>query len=259
MNRKSPGFHPWSIALAGSILVHVLAMGMFLLIMGPPKSPFWETEVEWTWTAPETGKDSVPKHNNTRMTAGPAELQNHPVPTPASAAAAGGDETKSPTLTDAAGEKPATAENKTKTGTVEATSGISAGTGQLEKRASTEKRPPSSTQSTASVLSSEDPMRGVSTGYALVPPRIRDRMPVQLPGTFTPAGWSGNVLLVVEVLEDGQVGKIIIRRSSGVKAADEAARESVAHWRFEPAWQPQENKPVRVMTAVWVCYAQEGR
>lgn len=67
---------------------------------------------------------------------------------------------------------------------------------------------------------------------------------------------SGNVLLLVEVMEDGRVGKVVVNRSSGSKLLDESARENVALWRFEPARQPQGNKPVRAMTAVWFSYSK---
>ena len=44
--------------------------------------------------------------------------------------------------------------------------------------------------------------------------------------------------------------------SSGSKLLDESARENVSRWRFEPARQPQGNKPVRAMTSVWVSYSK---
>jgi protein TonB len=91
-----------------------------------------------------------------------------------------------------------------------------------------------------------------------VPPQIRERPALLLPAEATQAGLSGNVLLLVEVLEDGRVGKIIINRSSGSKLLDESARENLSRWRFEPARQPQGNKPVRAMTSVWVRYVKEG-
>jgi protein TonB len=100
----------------------------------------------------------------------------------------------------------------------------------------------------------EGPGAGDSTGYALVPPKLRER-PAILP---PPDGLSGNVLLLVEVLENGRVGKIVISRSSGSKVLDESARENVARWRFDPAWEPQGKKPARVLTSVWVRYAKEG-
>ncbi|MEW6615381.1 MAG: energy transducer TonB [Thermodesulfobacteriota bacterium] len=45
----------------------------------------------------------------------------------------------------------------------------------------------------------------------------------------------GVVLLKVEVLGDGGVGKIEVKRSSGYKALDESALEAVKNWKFLPA------------------------
>ena len=99
---------------------------------------------------------------------------------------------------------------------------------------------------------------GGSTGYALTPPRLKERPPLLLPPDALAIAGTAQVLLLVEVMENGRVGKISISRSSGVKVLDDAARENVARWRFEPAWQPQGKKTVRVMTAVWIRYTREG-
>ena len=45
-------------------------------------------------------------------------------------------------------------------------------------------------------------------------------------------GVQGRVVLNVEVLAEGMVGKINIRQSSGHEVLDQAALESVKHWRF---------------------------
>lgn len=66
------------------------------------------------------------------------------------------------------------------------------------------------------------------------------------------ANATGEVLLQVEVLADGRAGASRVIRSSGRRDLDEMARQNVAGWIFQPAWQPQTNKPVRVLTSVWV-------
>ncbi len=48
-------------------------------------------------------------------------------------------------------------------------------------------------------------------------------------------GWSGVVLLRVLVTQEGVVGDIEIKKSSGRKILDEAALKAVKHWRFLPA------------------------
>ncbi|UCD57918.1 MAG: energy transducer TonB, partial [Candidatus Hydrogenedentota bacterium] len=48
-------------------------------------------------------------------------------------------------------------------------------------------------------------------------------------------GQEGTVLLLVEVLPDGRVGKISVENSSGHELLDSAALKAVRRWRFVPA------------------------
>ena len=50
-------------------------------------------------------------------------------------------------------------------------------------------------------------------------------------------GIQGEVLLRVEVLETGRVGRIDLTRSSGHEVLDQAAIKAVQGWRFKPAQQ----------------------
>jgi periplasmic protein TonB len=47
----------------------------------------------------------------------------------------------------------------------------------------------------------------------------------------------GKVLLDVHILEDGRVGEIKLRRSSGFSRLDQAALSAVKRWRYVPARQ----------------------
>jgi protein TonB len=47
-------------------------------------------------------------------------------------------------------------------------------------------------------------------------------------------GWEATVMLRVEVKEDGTVGDLSVRRSSGHAILDEAALTAVRGWRFTP-------------------------
>jgi len=109
---------------------------------------------------------------------------------------------------------------------------------------------PGGNQVSPSADFAESQIRG--EGLAIVPPRLKERPPIQLPPSLAQPGLSGEVLLLVEVGEDGRVGKVSLLRSSGNKALDELARQNVLRWLFDPAWQPQGSKPVRVSTSVWV-------
>ncbi|MFH1800480.1 MAG: energy transducer TonB [Candidatus Omnitrophota bacterium] len=48
-------------------------------------------------------------------------------------------------------------------------------------------------------------------------------------------GWEGRVVLAYEVLPDGSVGHMEFVQSSGHELLDEAARESIKKWKFQPA------------------------
>lgn len=55
-------------------------------------------------------------------------------------------------------------------------------------------------------------------------------------------GEEGTVVLRVLVKADGSAGQVEIRKSSGYPMLDDAAREAVQEWRFNPA--TREGKPV---------------
>ena len=89
-----------------------------------------------------------------------------------------------------------------------------------------------------------------NAGLSLVPPRVKEK-----PGRIADgSGLKGVVLLMVEILADGRVGRIVVSRSSGLPSLDAAAATQVSRWRFEPARLPADGKAVRVLTSVWVRY-----
>ena len=204
-----------------------------------------DTEVEWTWTAPTAEKTAASRSAPVTAAGGQAGATVSTPPVATTGSGSGTAVKNSPAV--AAGTTPGPA-----TGAV--SSGAGAVTGGTPATPSASSTPIPSAPATSSLF---DPIFGDSTGYALVPPKIRDRPATVFPVEAIRAGMSGNVLLLVEVLEDGRVGKIVVNRSSGSKILDESARENVSRWRFEPARQPQGNKPVRAMTAVWVRYVKE--
>lgn len=56
--------------------------------------------------------------------------------------------------------------------------------------------------------------------------------PPRYPRLARKRGWEGTVLLEVEVLLSGNVGTIIVARSSGHRVLDRAAQKAVETWRF---------------------------
>lgn len=232
-------------ALLTSLLAHLIvaALVVGLGTVMPVKKQ--ETQVEWAWTAPgqtatpQPGSSSVASFppvrgepSSSRPTAGSSEATPDAVPSAGSSeggavygAAAGSATVAGPTVEPGSAAGPATLPTGFRG------SSVSSGRGQLVPQPK-------------------------GDGLAIIPPRIRERPPLQLPAALSQAGLSGEVLLLVEVWEDGRVGKISMERSSGNKALDELARDNVLRWKFDPAWQPQGNKTVRVLTAVWVKFGK---
>jgi len=65
-------------------------------------------------------------------------------------------------------------------------------------------------------------------------PRYGDNVRPTYPQLARLRGYQGVVVLLVEVLVDGRVGQVGIRRSAGHEILDRAALEAVRMWRFEP-------------------------
>jgi len=79
-------------------------------------------------------------------------------------------------------------------------------------------------------------------------PKVLKSVPPLYPKKFQQYGIEGEVILIVEVLSDGSVGKIIIEKSllTGEGGLDECAINAVKQWKFSPALD-EEGKPVLSM------------
>ena len=202
-----------SLLIHGGLLVMLVGLGGVLA----PEQP--ETKLEWVWSAPQ----STPQP--------PAA----PV-APAASAAATAANPAATTATPSPATQPSTPRQTTATPVA-----------PVSPTTPPSKAPTPTATSAATAPSADLPS---GSGYAIVPPRLRERPSLAIPPALASA--SGEVLLQVEVLADGRVGASRVIRSSGRRDLDEMARQYVAGWLFQPAWQPQANKPVRVLTSVWV-------
>ena len=66
-------------------------------------------------------------------------------------------------------------------------------------------------------------------------PLYRENAPPSYPEIARVRGYEGIVLLFAEILPDGRVGNMKIRKSSGYAILDQSAIEAVKPWKFEPA------------------------
>lgn len=66
-------------------------------------------------------------------------------------------------------------------------------------------------------------------------PLYKENSPPVYPAIARVRGYEGVVLVSAEVLPDGRVGSMKIRKSSGYAILDQSAIEAVRPWKFEPA------------------------
>jgi TonB family protein len=63
-------------------------------------------------------------------------------------------------------------------------------------------------------------------------------------------GYEGKVLLRVEVLANGRVGQVVVKKSSGCEVLDRSALAAVKEWRFIPARKGEVAVPVWVIIPI---------
>jgi periplasmic protein TonB len=66
-------------------------------------------------------------------------------------------------------------------------------------------------------------------------PLYKENTPPVYPEIARARGYEGIVLVYAEILPDGRVGEIKIRKSSGYAILDQSAIQAVKPWKFEPA------------------------
>jgi TonB family protein len=86
------------------------------------------------------------------------------------------------------------------------------------------------------------------TGALTAYPLYRENMPPVYPEIARVRGYEGVVLVAAEILPNGRVGNIKIRKSSGYAILDQSALEGVKPWKFEPA--KKSGKPFTIWVEV---------
>ena len=75
---------------------------------------------------------------------------------------------------------------------------------------------------------------GDDTGMAL-PYLASNPKPIVYPRWAVRQGWTGKIVLAIEIFKDGNVGRYKIMQSTGYKMLDHAAVQAVQVWKFHPA------------------------
>jgi protein TonB len=73
------------------------------------------------------------------------------------------------------------------------------------------------------------------TGIAFTQPKYAENPKPTYPQEARKKGYQGEVILKVEVLSNGRVGQVEVKRSSGHEILDRSAFTAVKEWRFVPA------------------------
>ena len=81
---------------------------------------------------------------------------------------------------------------------------------------------------------------------SLAIPKYRENVHPRYPMLARSRGEEGVVLISAEVLANGKVGRLGIKKTSGYRLLDQSALEAVKNWRFEPA------RRMGMPVAVWV-------
>jgi protein TonB len=96
----------------------------------------------------------------------------------------------------------------------------------------------------------------ISPRVSLAYPERNGNPAPQYPILARRRGWQGTVLLTVWVLENGRVGDISIKKSSGYSLLDKAALRAVSRYRFVPG--QQDGRPAAMRVQVPVHFRLQG-
>jgi TonB family protein len=91
---------------------------------------------------------------------------------------------------------------------------------------------------------------GFGWGGSVSSPRYAQNPKPVYPQEARAKGYQGKVLLRVEVLPDGRVGQIAVKKTSGYEALDRSALAAVKQWRFIPARKGEVAVPVWVIIPI---------
>lgn len=77
--------------------------------------------------------------------------------------------------------------------------------------------------------------KAIKSDTVIAYPLYKENAPPAYPEIARARGYEGVVLVSAQILPDGRVGEIKIRKSSGYAILDQSAIQAVRPWKFEPA------------------------
>ena len=99
---------------------------------------------------------------------------------------------------------------------------------------------------------------GNSQARDIIPPEILSRREPVYPEQARQQGTEGTVVLRIEILTNGQAGRVSVHRSSGSDLLDEAAATAARRWRFVPAKVRGTGQSIAVYTTTPVTFKLNG-
>lgn len=87
----------------------------------------------------------------------------------------------------------------------------------------------------AGYAKNESTTRHAAPDTVIAYPLYKENSPPVYPAIARVRGYEGVVLVSAEILPDGRVGEVKIRKSSGYAILDQSAIQAVKPWKFEPA------------------------
>ena len=92
---------------------------------------------------------------------------------------------------------------------------------------------------------------GITLPYLISQPQ-----PIKYPRWAIHQGWHGRLVIAVEILLDGKVGRYKIMKSTGYRMLDDVATSAVRSWEFYPALK--NGKPFSTCIEIPVSFQLEG-
>jgi|GEM_PF-260744 protein TonB len=225
-------------AVCVSLVLHLLAAALLSgLVDGGLSHAFAREKVSFFWVSIEHGDESASRINGAtpRTTAPMADVQ--------SAVAMPSDASANPHTQTFSNPEPAVMPVRNEAFLTTRGAGLSSG---------------ETLQTSAGILESASGFGevpgahegGAASGRPDLPssalPLYRENTPPPYPEIARVRDYQGIVLVEAEVLPDGTVGRVKIKKSSGYSILDQTAIKAVKPWRFQPA--VKEGRPF----AVWV-------